>query len=91
MINAMYSNGNVGGKELKEIVDNIENGFKDAIRELFSGEQREEKAPDNKDNPFFEAMERGMPSIDHSGGHNSQKIYEDSGGMPKIESWDANT
>lgn len=67
MINAIYSNSNYDGDENKgireKIVENLEDQFIEAVQNLYRGPgptKAEIEAKKMKENPFFQAMDRGM-------------------------------
>lgn len=71
MINALYSNSNYDGENAKirdQVIEQLEEQFSNAMSSLYGGVNPEDDVID-KDNPFFQAMERGLknqgvPSLD---------------------------
>lgn len=67
MMNAIYANSNYDGQEnqgvREKIVEGLESQFTDAVANLYRGPgptQAEIEDKEMKENPFFQAMERGM-------------------------------
>jgi hypothetical protein len=56
LINGLYSNGNIEGKDITAKEKELERNFEEAIRTLYTGKRREDI--NLEDNPFFAPAEK---------------------------------
>lgn len=66
MIAALWANGNLGGDDLNNAVDEIETNYDRAISFIWGAVPEEEPDIDWED-PFFAAAKRGMDNLDTLG------------------------
>lgn len=60
LINGLYSNGNIEGKDIADKERELERNFDQAIKIMYGGVKKEE--PKLEDNPFFAPAERARRS-----------------------------
>ena len=66
MIAALWANSNYDDDKgtRRNAIEEIEGNFEEAVRTIMTGRPEEEEAEIDKDNPFFQAAERGLAKLE---------------------------